>query len=941
MEELVIALHDSRKVFKICQTAYSNNMTSFFPLFCSYLRAEAPQELVRTTSCVLKGQLKKKEQWPIFRNDSAATELLKAIFASQEHLLSKPISSLLLPLFASGSDTLSSELVHAIALDILRFLTTQSLELLDPSLSLIVFALYNVSRKSALLPSSFADKDFAAKSLACCTLFLRFFGPLLLRVARDSTNDTEFSDSAQRTLEQARRQRKTAQVVRQLQTWCNELMTAKGKEGESATISQETSQMLTMTNDILSLARRISKDKKLSEDESNDVLIGKSLFHLLDHFSNSIHIYGQIVEIEEAIHLYTEDVFHRRFRNKVDDLILSKRMDSITRSSSMLFSDADTTDDLSFTFDTDDCQSETAVSHVAPDDEDDDDLGEFLFLDHDSLSELSDPSDDHPVDAEVVDATASSSSSSSSSSTCVSPVSSYSTLPAPASSFFAAADADLPENKQRPSMTLARSRAGESDASQMSEKTVTFSSSGSGSSEIAVHRLSSVPRSSSRAISSLNDKLLKNRKYQFDEMFFESLYFPQSVLEMFVADSLSKGSAGDNEDGDNASTNSNKKKLAWPYRKQQKLWISVVAKSAAREFGMYPPFLQLFEEIPSVFGTMWQMLREVAIVGQFPRFLKQVVAVAVSRANECPSCLKAHKMLAMALGNKAARHVLEKGESELDKENKHARSLLKLYRWAAATSRAEGPELCQPPFLRKFAPEVIGSVLVWNYVNRIISVFFPDRKAMPTFIVKLFGPIMRWKMGGIKYQNRSASFNLFPMQPTVLQSELSWAIPDPTVSAAISRFDSSIEQASFLIIPDSIRSFMRNLVAKWDGAGITGYPSIDFGAKVDLNGVCEVRPSFDAAQKEAWIAVLTKSFEKTHADSLAELSGREREGYRMMLRVALITAFAKHEMVTKDIADFEVLFPHKWQYLSVIAWSSMAVSKRVAFWTAEAGGFNV
>lgn len=702
--------------------------------------------------------------------------------------------------------------------------------------------------------------------------------------------------------------------------------------------------MMTMTNDILFLARRISKDKKISEDESNDVLINKSLFHLLDHFSNSIHIYGQILEIEEAIHLYTEDVFHRRFRNKVDALIASKRTESLTRSPSMLFSEADTTDDLSFTFDTDDCQSETAISHVAPDDEDDDDLGEFLFVDQDSLSELSDPSDDHPIDSEVPLNATSSSSSSSSSSACVSPVASFTILPAAASSFFGAVDADLPEDKQRPSMALARSRSGENDASQMSEKTETFTSSGSGSgsSENSVRRLSSVPRSSSRAVSSLNDKLLKNRKYQFDETFFESLYFPQSVLETFVAESQRRGAPDDDEDNNNNSSSSNKKKkMLWPYRKQQKLWISVVAKSAAREFGMYPPFLQLFEEIPSVFGTMWQMLREVAIVGQFPRFLKQVVAVAVSRANECPSCLKAHKMLAMALGNKAARNVLEKGESELDKENKHTRSLLKLYRWAAATSRAEGPELCQPPFLRKFAPEVIGSVLVWNYVNRIISVFFPDRKAMPTFIVKIFGPIMRWKMGGIKYQNRSASFNLFPMQPTVLQSELSWAIPDPTVSAAISRFDSSIEQASFLIIPDVIRSFMRNLVANWNGAGITGYPSIDFGAKVDLNGVCELRPTFDPVEKEAWIAVLTKSFEKIHAESLIDLGDREREAHRMMLKVALITAFAKHEMVTKDIADFEAFFPHKWQYLSVIAWSSMAVSKRVAFWTAEAGGFNV
>lgn len=136
MEELVVALHDSKKVFKICQTAHSNNMAAFFPLFCSYLRAEAPQELVRTTSYVLKGQLKKKEQWPIFRNDSAATELLKAIFASQEHLLSKPISSLLLPLFVSDSDSLSSEVVLATSQEILKFLATQSLDLLDPSVFL-------------------------------------------------------------------------------------------------------------------------------------------------------------------------------------------------------------------------------------------------------------------------------------------------------------------------------------------------------------------------------------------------------------------------------------------------------------------------------------------------------------------------------------------------------------------------------------------------------------------------------------------------------------------------------------------------------------------------------------------------------------------------------------------------------------------------------------
>lgn len=401
------------------------------------------------------------------------------------------------------------------------------------------------------------------------------------------------------------------------------------------------------------------------------------------------------------------------------------------------------------------------------------------------------------------------------------------------------------------------------------------------------------------------------------------------------------GEGGEEMEETNESKRKRKTRIVWPYRKQQRLWISVVAKSSAREFGMYPPFLQIFEELPSVFGTLWQLLREVAIVGKFPRFLKQVIAVAVSRANECPGCFKAHKMIAMALGNKEARNILERNPSELEKEGKYARSLLKLYRWAAATSREEGSEIYQPPFHQQFSAEVIGAVFVWNLINRIFSVFFPDKKAIPTFIIKIFGPVMRWKMGTIKYQTRSFSFNLLPMQPTVLQTELSWAMSDPTVSAALSRFDASVEQAALLAIPDSIRSFMRSLTSRWNGATIEGFDGISFGSKVDINGVCEVKPSFDPVQKEAWIDSITKSFEKDHSFSLASVGPRERDAYRMMLRICLITAFAKHQMTTQDISLFESFFPHKWQYLSAISWSANIVSKRLTAWTASAGGFSL
>jgi len=108
------------------------------------------------------------------------------------------------------------------------------------------------------------------------------------------------------------------------------------------------------------------------------------------------------------------------------------------------------------------------------------------------------------------------------------------------------------------------------------------------------------------------------------------------------------------------------------------------------------------------------------------RDLKEAVAGAVSESNQCPYCVDVHTAMVQATTGHDAAAAIRSGQLDGIADERMAQ----LVRWAAATRSPAAASLASPPFSDDEAPEIIGTALVYHYVNRMVHVFL-DTTPLP------------------------------------------------------------------------------------------------------------------------------------------------------------------------------------------------------------------
>ncbi|GAA3542916.1 carboxymuconolactone decarboxylase family protein [Nonomuraea rosea] len=175
----------------------------------------------------------------------------------------------------------------------------------------------------------------------------------------------------------------------------------------------------------------------------------------------------------------------------------------------------------------------------------------------------------------------------------------------------------------------------------------------------------------------------------------------------------------------------------------------------AEDFGMarMAVFLTLSPS-PEVQAATWAMLRESLLAGSAPRTDKEVVALGVSMANQCPFCVAAHTTLLHATGDHRLAETVARGDTPADPT--HAALLT----WAKAPSegtwhpvsqdawdvggqdarhagaqdaRQAGGQDAGPvggapagPYPVEHAHEYIGTALAFHFINRMASALLTD-----------------------------------------------------------------------------------------------------------------------------------------------------------------------------------------------------------------------
>ena len=127
-----------------------------------------------------------------------------------------------------------------------------------------------------------------------------------------------------------------------------------------------------------------------------------------------------------------------------------------------------------------------------------------------------------------------------------------------------------------------------------------------------------------------------------------------------------------------------------------------------RDFMVASPFV-LHASRPDLLAGTWAIVRESLLVGHVPREQKELLATAISKANQCPFCVSAHDAAVRATGVKNAS----------------------LEAWGEAINTPDRLAHTPVPFEDKDAAEFYGIVLAFQYLNRMVSAFLDD-KLMPT-----------------------------------------------------------------------------------------------------------------------------------------------------------------------------------------------------------------
>ncbi len=224
-----------------------------------------------------------------------------------------------------------------------------------------------------------------------------------------------------------------------------------------------------------------------------------------------------------------------------------------------------------------------------------------------------------------------------------------------------------------------------------------------------------------------------------------------------------------------------------------------VYRQMRRDFMVASPFV-LHGPVPELLAAAWVVVRESLFTGEAARGDKEIVAWAVSEANQCPFCVGAHHAAVRAAGARDAA----------------------LESWAVATGWAQSPELAAPQFGAHHA-EYYATSVAFHYLNRMVSVFLDDKMMpVPDFMDRVTDWMATLMMGGMIRRGRrndpGASLELLPEYDAALAWQPRWAEDHPSIAAALAGWSGVIETTARQHLSAEILDRVGAVIDAWDGS---------------------------------------------------------------------------------------------------------------------------
>ncbi|MFD0318238.1 carboxymuconolactone decarboxylase family protein [Streptomyces flavalbus] len=248
--------------------------------------------------------------------------------------------------------------------------------------------------------------------------------------------------------------------------------------------------------------------------------------------------------------------------------------------------------------------------------------------------------------------------------------------------------------------------------------------------------------------------------------------------------------------------------------------VAATYEQLSRDFGVdRPPTFVILSSAPELLTAAWALTRESLIAGAGSRTDRELVALGVSLANQCPFCVDAHTVLLHATGDHALAERLARGQRPENEE--HAR----LLDWGRRT-RVPGAALEPYPFPRAELPAYLGTAFAFHFVNRIVSALVTE-DLLPAGVQR-FRAVR--SMAG-RSLSATVRRTAVPGASLALLDDPgdapAWAGDSPVGPAY-----AALRRAATLgagLLPEDERALVRRTLAAWDGS----HPSLTHAAFPD------------------------------------------------------------------------------------------------------------
>lgn len=315
--------------------------------------------------------------------------------------------------------------------------------------------------------------------------------------------------------------------------------------------------------------------------------------------------------------------------------------------------------------------------------------------------------------------------------------------------------------------------------------------------------------------------------------------------------------------------------------------VAAVYGQVADEMRLVTPPTSLHSPAADVLAAYWMLMREPLLpTATVDRAAKEAVAAAVSVANICPYCLDMHSVGMYDLSSEQDAEAIAADRIDAVTDE-HLRTV------AAWARSAHQPGL--PPTAGPIAdadrPELVGVVVAFHYIARMVNVFLPNFLLPPGFspasrrrfkrgLSRVLQPTLR------DPREPGRSVDLLPDAP--LPADATWARDNPYVAAAVSRSYAVFEAAGERALSPAVRDVVDRRLGRWRGE--------------------------ETGLSRQWCERL-----------ITGLSAADRAAARL----ALLAALASYQVDGEVVGEFRRHFPEDRALVDVVAWASFAAARRV------------